>query len=68
MTVMFDKAEKCVNDYVNCWTKSSIFISKKGFVSIYESNDGGCEHLQLFRNGFEISSFYYEDIYNLSRV
>jgi hypothetical protein len=46
------KIEKLVADYIDCWKPT-----RPTYANIFEDNDFGCEHLQVFRNGFEIFDF-----------
>lgn len=61
MASILNNASKIVDSYINCWSKCS-----KSDSSLYESNNLGCENLQLFRNQLDISTFRHEDVCNLS--
>lgn len=62
----FDKAITIVDNYIKCWDNDSKIKISNRMENITESNDGGCEHLQLFRNGISPESLSYADVCNLS--
>jgi len=41
--------EKLVNNYVSCWMPI-----RPTYSDVWEDNDFGCEHFQIFRNGFNL--------------
>jgi len=53
--------EDLVDSYVGCWRKN-----RPEYVGIFEDNDFGCEHLQVFRNGYNIEDFSYEELCELA--
>jgi len=44
--------EKLVNNYVSCWMPI-----RPTYSDVWEDNDFGCEHFQIFRNGFNLKDF-----------
>jgi hypothetical protein len=52
-----DQISNLVDSYVACWTPH-----RPNYSGIYEDNDFGCEHFQIFRNGFSIETFTHEEI------
>lgn len=53
-----DKASQLVNDYVACW-------GTRPQGGIYEDNDLGCEHLQIFKNDLAIEEFTQDELLEL---
>ena len=53
--------EELVDHYVGCWRKN-----RPEYVGVFEDNDLGCEHLQIFKNGFAIEDFSHGELCELS--
>jgi hypothetical protein len=58
------RIEQLVNDYINCWIPNRPTYSG----TLYENNDFGCEHLQIFRNGFTLLDFNYDELSQLATL
>lgn len=55
--------EKLVREYVDCW------ISQRPiYAGLYEDNDFGCEHLQIFRNKFNLEDFNHDELSQLATL
>ena len=55
------RVEQLVNDYVKCWMSTRPTYSGQ-----WEDNDFGCEHLQIFRNGFNLEDFNHDELSQLA--
>jgi len=62
MTQML-RVEQLVDDYVACWIPK-----RPRYSSLYENNDFGCEHLQIFRNGFNLVDFNHDELSQLASL
>lgn len=49
--------EKLVNNYVSCWMPI-----RPTYSGVWEDNDFGCEHFQIFRNGFNLEDFSRDEL------
>lgn len=49
--------EDLVNRYVDCWQEK-----RPEYMAVLEDNNFGCEHLQIFRNVFNIEDFSHEEL------
>jgi hypothetical protein len=59
------RVEQIVDDYLKCW---SARIGPGTHISLWENNDFGCEHLQIFRSGFNIVDFSHDEISQLAAL
>ena len=57
------RVEQLVDDYVACWIPK-----RPRYSSLYENNDFGCEHLQIFRNGFNLVDFNHDELSQLASL
>lgn len=57
------RVEQLINDYVNCWIPTRPTYSGQ-----WEDNDFGCEHLQIFRNGFNVEDFNHDELSQLASL
>jgi hypothetical protein len=57
------QVEKLVDDYVSCWLPQ-----RPNYSGTYEDNNFGCEHLQIFRNGFTLESFNHDELSKLATL
>lgn len=57
------RVEQLINDYVDCWIPTRPTYSGE-----WEDNDFGCEHLQIFRNGFNVEDFNHDELSQLASL
>lgn len=57
------RIEKFVKDYVDCWKRQ-----RPTYSGLYEDNDFGCEHLQIFRNKFALENFNHDELSQLATL
>lgn len=50
-----------VENYIKCWQKN-----RPEYKGMFEDNDFGCEHLQIFRNDFLVEDFSHGELYELA--
>jgi hypothetical protein len=57
------RVEQLVNDYIKCWIPN-----RPAYSGLFESNDFGCEYLQIFRNGFTLFDFNHDELSQLASL
>src|SRR6267143_7332441 len=62
--VSLNALEKLADQYVICWKPQR----PKYEFSIFEDNELGCEHLQIFRNGYQIEALRHAELSRLATL
>jgi len=51
------RVEQLIDNYVTCWIPT-----RPTYSGLWENNDFGCEHFQIFQNGFDINDFSHDEL------